>query len=104
MVDGKVLIAAGANARATVTTAKRRGHNRRDGLLVLTVQSVSGVDGRQLPLQSPSMRGGTGHGPPIFGPCTFPFPADPVGLFRRGANVVIARGTELVAGLAEAGS
>src|SRR4051794_13861014 len=46
-VVGKVVIAAGARARATVTTAKRRGHNNREGQLVLTIESVSRVDGKE---------------------------------------------------------
>jgi hypothetical protein len=44
-VDGKVIIAAGAPARASVTAATRRGHNHREGQLILTVQSVSRADG-----------------------------------------------------------
>jgi hypothetical protein len=96
-VDGKVIVAVGAHARATVTTAKRRGHNRREGQLVLTIQSVSLVEGKDVPLQSATLQKGSGHGPPIFGPCTFPLPADPAGLFRKGNDVVIPKGTELTA-------
>jgi hypothetical protein len=103
-VDGKVIVAAGARAHATVTTARRRGHNHRDGQLLLTVRSVSRVDGGEALLQSATVQEGSGHGAPIFGPCTFPFPADPVGLFRKGANVVIPKGTELVAAIAASGS
>ncbi len=98
-VDGKVIIAAGAHARASITTARRRGHNRREGQLVLTVESVSRVDGQKALLQSANVQKGSGHGLPIFGPCTFPIPADPVGLFRKGNDVVIPKGTELVAAI-----
>jgi hypothetical protein len=98
-IGGRVVVAAGSPARATVLIARRRGHNHRDGKLLLTIQSVSRVDGTQAQLQSKSLSEGSGKGAPIFGPCTFPFPADPVGLFRKGENVVIPKGTELVATL-----
>jgi hypothetical protein len=99
-VDGKLVVAVGAQARATVAVARRRGHNRREGKLVLTVQSVSRFDGTQALLHSASLNKASGKGPPIFGPCTFPLPAAPVGLFRKGDDVVIPKGTELVAALA----
>jgi hypothetical protein len=102
-VDGKVIIAAGAHARASITTARRRGHNRREGQLVLTIESVSRVDGQKALLQSANVQKGSGHGQPIFGPCTFPIPADPVGLFRKGNDVVIPKGTELVAAITPGG-
>ena len=102
-VDGKVIIAAGAPARASVTTVKRRGHNRSEGQLILTVQSVSRADGAQAPLRSANVQKGGGHGLPVFGPCTFPIPADPVGLFRKGNDVVIPKRTELVAAIAPGG-
>jgi hypothetical protein len=99
-VGGKLVVAVGAHARATVSVARRRGHNHRDGKLLLTIQSVTRVDGTEAQLHSASLDKGSGKGAPIFGPCTFPFPADPVGLFRKGDNVVIPKGTELVATLA----
>src|ERR1700730_13496584 len=69
-VDGKVIIAAGAHARASATTAMRRGHNHREGQLILTVQSVNRADGAEALLQSANVQKGSGHGLPIFGPCT----------------------------------
>jgi hypothetical protein len=99
-IDGKVIIAAGAHASATVTTVKRRGHNGRQGQLVLTVRSVSRVDGNEAILQSASVKQGSGKGEPIFGPCTFPFPADPAGLFRKGYDVMLYKGALLVATIA----
>jgi hypothetical protein len=100
-LDGKVIIAAGAHAGASVTTVKRRGRNHREGKLVLTVKSVPRVDGGVALLQSATVQQGSGQGEPIFGPCTFPIPADPAGLFRKGNNVVIPTGTELVATIAQ---
>jgi hypothetical protein len=51
---------------------------------VLTVRSMSRIDGGEALLQSATVQKGSGHGEPIFGPCTFPLPADPAGLFRKG--------------------
>lgn len=99
-VDGKVIIAAGAHASASVSTVKRRGRNHREGKLVLTVKSVPRVDGGVALLQSATVQQGSGKGEPIFGPCTFPIPADPAGLFRKGYDVEIYSGTELVASIA----
>ena len=76
-VGGKVVVAAGASAHATVSVARRRGHNHRDGKLLLTIQSVSRVDGTETQLHSTSLDKGSGKGAPIFGPCTFPFPGRP---------------------------
>jgi hypothetical protein len=97
---GKLVVAAGARASATVSAVRRRGHNRREGKLVLTVNSVRLADGTEAQLKSAPLRKGSGEGQPIFGPCTFPIPADPVGLFRKGENVVIPKGTELLATIA----
>ena len=96
-VDGRPAIAAGAHAHAIVTEARRRGHNRREGRLVLTIESVHKLDGSDALLKSAVVKEGSGHGAPIFGPCTFPFPADPIGLFRKGVDVVVPKGTEFVA-------
>jgi hypothetical protein len=98
--DGKVIIASGARASGSVTTVKRRGRNHREGRLVLTLRSVTRVDGHEAPLQAAAVQRGTGKGEPIFGPCTFPLPADPVGLFRKGYNVVLYKGAEVVATVA----
>lgn len=96
-IDNKVIIQAGTRARGTVTQVRKRGHNRREGQLQFTVLTVSETDGREARLQSATVQKGSGEGQPIFGPCTFPLPADPVGLFRKGQDVVIPKGTELTA-------
>jgi hypothetical protein len=96
-VDGEVIIAAGTQAQAVVTSARHRGHNRRDGLLLLTIQSAHLADGQEVQLRSAAIQEGSGKGMPIFGPCTFPIPVDPAGLFRKGKDVVIPKGTEVFA-------
>jgi len=98
--DGKLVIAAGAPARATVSAVRRRGHNGREGKILLTIQSVTRTDGTEAPLHAASLGKGSGKGTPIFGPCTFPLPADPVELFRKGEDVAIPAGTELFASIA----
>ena len=98
-INGKVIIAGGAHARGVVTQAKRRGHNHREGQLQLTIQSVSQVDRTEALLQAATVQKGSGHGEPIFGPCTFPIPADSAGLLRKGEDVVIPQGTELIAAI-----
>lgn len=94
--DGKVIIAAGAHARGSVTRARRRGRNGREGQLQFAVWTVSEIDGSEAHLSAVAQKG-SGRGEPVFGPCTFPFPADPAGLFRKGKDVVIPKGTELIA-------
>ncbi|MBB5058411.1 hypothetical protein HDF16_003125 [Granulicella aggregans] len=95
--DGKTIIAAGAQAHAIVTTARRSGHNHRQGRLVLTIQTVNRTDGSQAKLKSATVETGSGKGEIIFGPCTFPLPTNPVGLFRKGDDVVLTKGTVLEA-------
>jgi len=95
--NGKIVINAGTHAQAVVTMVRHRGHNRREGRLVLTVKSTTLVDGTEVMLQSAAVQMGSGKGVPVFGPCTFPIPADPAGLFRKGNNVVIPKGTAISA-------
>ncbi|MES2393344.1 MAG: hypothetical protein V4555_17000 [Acidobacteriota bacterium] len=61
------------------------------------MQTVTLTDGRNAPLHSEPLAEGSGKGEFIFGPCTFPFPADPVGLFRKGNDVQIPAGATLTA-------
>lgn len=92
-------IPAGVPGSAVVTTARKRGHNRRDGQLILTIKSIRLSNGKVVGLTAAPLKQGSGQGAPIFGPCTFPFPADPAGLFRRGNNVVIPKGTVVSAAI-----
>jgi hypothetical protein len=92
VIDGRTLIEAGAHVSAAVSEVRRPGHNRREGKVAITVTSVMAADGRERMVRLATFWQGTGKGLPIFGPCTFPIPADPVGLFRKGSNVVIPKG------------
>ena len=89
--DGAVVVAAQSPVRAVVTARRTRGRNQREGTLQLTLQSVLRVVGTQAPLRSAALKQGGRPGPLIFGPCTFPFPADPVGLFHKGQDVIIPK-------------
>lgn len=51
-VDGLVVIAPGATATARLVQAERGGHFGRAGRLAWVMESVTGVDGTKIPLQS----------------------------------------------------
>jgi len=55
-VDGVTVIEQGATATAHVVKAKRGGHWGKAGLFVFTMQSVTAVDGTQIPLRTTQVR------------------------------------------------
>jgi hypothetical protein len=55
-VDGFTLVEQGANATGRIERAKRGGHWGKAGLLVWTMQSVTAVDGSQIPVRPTSVR------------------------------------------------
>jgi len=55
-VNGVTLIEQGATATARIDKAKRGGHFGKAGLFVFTMQSVTAVDGSQIPLRTVQMR------------------------------------------------
>ena len=90
------IVTRGTAVDGTVVKAVRRGHNRRNGELVIQVDRVKLSDGSVASLSSAQTKVGDSSTQPVFGPCTFPLPADPISLFHRGLNVVIPRGTEMI--------
>lgn len=100
--ENRLLVAKGALADAVVSKARHRGHNRRDGEVAVTVRSVRDIDGQQRPVRLATLETAGNKGLPIFGPCTFPIPADPVGLFRRGKDMTIRKGYEITVAVASA--
>ncbi len=56
IVDGVTLIEQGATATGTIEQSKRGGHWGKAGLLTWTMQTVTGADGKQIPLRLVSMR------------------------------------------------
>jgi len=55
-VDGVTLVEQGANATGRIERAKRGGHWGKAGLLVWTMQSVTAIDGSQVPVRPTSVR------------------------------------------------
>ncbi len=55
-IDGVTLVEQGANATGRIERAKRGGHWGKAGLLVWTMQSVTAVDGSQVPVRPTSVR------------------------------------------------
>jgi len=55
-VDGVTVIEQGATATARIDKAKRGGHWGKAGLFVFTMQSVTAVDGSQIPLRAVNVR------------------------------------------------
>lgn len=55
-VDGVTVVEQGATATAQVVKAKRGGHWGKAGLFVFTMQSVTAVDGTQIPLRTTQVR------------------------------------------------
>lgn len=55
-VNGITVIEQGATATARIDKAKRGGHFGKAGLFVFTMQSVTAVDGRQIPLRVTQVR------------------------------------------------
>lgn len=55
-IDGVTLVEQGANATGRVERSKRGGHWGKAGLLVWTMQSVTAVDGMQIPVRPTSVR------------------------------------------------
>ena len=55
-VDGVTLIEQGATATAHIVKAKRGGHWGKAGLFVFAMQSVTAIDGTQIPLRTTQVR------------------------------------------------
>ena len=55
-IEGVTLVEQGANATGKIERAKRGGHWGKAGLLVWTMQSVTAVDGSQVPVRPKSTR------------------------------------------------
>ncbi len=55
-LNGATIIEQGATATARIDRAKRGGHWGKAGLFVFTMQSVTGVDGSQIPLRALQVR------------------------------------------------
>ena len=99
-IDGVTVIEQGATATARIDKAKRGGHWGKAGLFVFTMQTVTAIDGSQIPLRVASVRlrgdskGGTVATQMIITGALLPLIA-PVALlhgFKRGKDAFIPAG------------
>ena len=99
LVQGVVVIAKGAQALATVTSAEGKKRMGRGGKLDVNVDSVRLVDGEKAQLRAVKDGKGGGHigamtGAMVATSIVF-FPAAPLFLFMHGKSVEIPKGTEV---------
>jgi hypothetical protein len=100
-VEGVPVIAQGAQALATVTTAETKKSMGRGGKLDVNIDSVRLVDGGKAMLRATAGGKGGGHvgamtGAMVGAAIVF-FPAAPLFLFIHGKDITIPKGTEVTA-------
>jgi hypothetical protein len=100
-VEGVPVIAKGAQALATVTTAEPKKSMGRGGKLDVNIDSVRLVDGEKAALSATQNAKGGGHTGAmtagIVGTAIVFFPAAPLLLFIHGKDITIPKGTEVTA-------
>jgi hypothetical protein len=100
-VEGVMVIAKGAQALATVTTAEPRKSMGRAGKLNVNIDSIRLVDGEKAALSATqSAKGGVHTGAMtagMVGTAIVFFPAAPLLLFVHGKDITIPKGTEITA-------
>lgn len=100
-VQGVPVIAKGAQALATVTTAEPKKSMGRGGKLDVNVDSVRLIDGQKAALSATKNAKGGGHtgamAAGMVGTALVFFPAAPLLLFIHGKDITIPKGTEVTA-------
>jgi hypothetical protein len=100
-MEGVPVIAKGAQALATVTTAEPRRSMGRAGKLDINIDSVRLVDGENAALSATQNAKGGGHtgamAAGMVGTAIIFFPAAPLLLFVHGKDITIPKGTEITA-------
>ena len=100
-VQGVPVIAKGAQALATVTSAEPKKSMGRGGKLDVNIDSVRMVDGEKAALSATQNAKGGGHTGAmtagIVGTALVFFPAAPLLLFIHGKDITIQKGTEVTA-------
>ncbi len=100
-VEGVPVIAKGAQALATVTTAEPKKSMGRGGKLDVNIDSVRLVDGEKAALSATQNAKGGGHTGAMtagmVGTAIVFFPAAPLLLFIHGKDITIPKGTEVTA-------
>ena len=100
-LEGMPVIAKGAQALATITTAEPKKSMGRGGKLDVNVDSVRLVDGERAALSATQNAKGGGHTVEMtagmVGAAIVFFPAAPLLLFIHGKDITIPKGTEVTA-------
>jgi len=100
-VQGVPVIAKGAQALATVTTAETKKSMGRPGKLDVNIDSVRLIDNEKAALSATQNAKGGGHTGAmtagIVGTAIVFFPAAPLLLFIHGKDITIPKGTEITA-------
>lgn len=100
-VEGVPVIAKGAEALATVTTAETKKSMGRGGKLDVNIDSVRLIDGEKAALAATQNAKGGGHTGAMtagmVGTAIVFFPAAPLLLFIHGKDITIPKGTEVTA-------
>ncbi|RSL15144.1 PEGA domain-containing protein [Edaphobacter aggregans] len=100
-VEGVPVIAKGAQALATVTTAEAKKSMGRGGKLDVNIDSVRLIDGEKAALSATQNAKGGGHTGAMtagmVGTAIVFFPAAPLLLFIHGKDITIPKGTEVTA-------
>ncbi|WP_158944416.1 PEGA domain-containing protein [Granulicella sp. S190] len=100
-VDGVMVIAKGAQALATITSAESKRSMGRAGKLDVNIDSVRLVDGEKAALAATQNAKGGGHTGAMtagmVGTAIVFFPAAPLLLFIHGKDITIPKGTEITA-------
>ncbi|HWW22529.1 MAG TPA: PEGA domain-containing protein [Edaphobacter sp.] len=100
-VQGVPVIAKGAQALATVTTAEPKKSMGRGGKLDVNIDSVRLIDGEKAALSATQNAKGGGHTGAMtagmVGTAIVFFPAAPLLLFIHGKDITIPKGTEVTA-------
>ena len=103
-VNGVPVIAKGAQAVGTITTAEPRRSMGRAGKLDVNIDSVRLIDGEKAMLSATKSEKGGGHtgamAAGMVGAAIVFFPAAPLLLFVHGKDITIPQGTEITAFIA----
>ncbi len=91
--EGKVLIRKGTAAYGTVTASRKSGIFGKRGLLDISIDYTTSVDGQRVPLRATKARAGkSAAGATIAATILLA----PLALFIKGGNVTLKEGTEIV--------
>lgn len=93
-VGGKVIIDRFAEAEGHILEKKHSKWLGRKGKIDFEIDWVKAVDGTKIPLRAVARKGGKSH---VAGMVAVTALVSPIGLFMRGKNAVVKRGTEFTA-------